>query len=182
MKPLPFPTNWGEELISEYLELEGYFVRTNLPVPTEEKGGRGELDILGVKVEDEQLKILHIETGIPSRLGEMKRIFASSTTKEIRRIARDFGFEENYVLERWYVHTWGGQKGLSRKWGHIKEELEQEGVALMTFEEVLKKIAEAINKWREKYRGKAQQSSLPSSLWLLKMLESLLVSKRLRVP
>ena len=73
MITLPFPTNWGEELISEYLELEGYFVRTNLPVPTEEKGGRGELDILGLKVEEEQLKILHVETGIPSRLGEMKR-------------------------------------------------------------------------------------------------------------
>ena len=182
MITLPFPTNWGEELISEYLELEGYFVRTNLPVPTEEKGGRGELDILGLKVKEEQLKILHVETGIPSRLGEMKRKFASSTTKEIRRIARDFGFGENYDLERWYVHTWGGQKGLSKKWGRIRRELEQEGVTLMTFEEVLTKIAEAIDQWREKHRGKTQQSSLPSSLWLLKMLESLLESKRLSVP
>lgn len=179
---MPFPTNWAEELISEYLELEGYFVRTNLPVPTEDKGGRGELDILGVKVEDGRLKLIHIETGIPSRLDEMKRKFVPATAEEIRRIARDFGFEENYELEQWYVHTWGEQKGLSKKWERIKEELRQEGVVLMTFEEVLTKITESIGQWRENRRGKTQQSSLPANLWLLKMLEALLLSNRLSVP
>jgi len=84
-------------------------------------------------------------------------------------------------LECWYVQTWGEQKGLSKKWERIKGELKQEGVVLMTFGEVLTKIAESVIQWRKNRRGKTQQLSLPANLWLLKMLEALLLSKRLRV-
>jgi len=79
------------------------------------------------------------------------------------------------------VHTWGEQRGLSERWRQTKQELEQEGVVLITFKEMLIRIVEAISQWREKYRGKTQQSSLPSNLWLLKMLEALLLSGKLNV-
>jgi len=81
---LPFPLNWSEELVSEYLELEGYFVRTNLPIPTEDKGGRRDLDVLGIKLEDRRLKLIHVETGVPKSFDKMKRSFLPATKKEIQ--------------------------------------------------------------------------------------------------
>ena len=38
---MSIPSNWLEELVAEWLALEGYFVETNLP------GQRGEVEVVG---------------------------------------------------------------------------------------------------------------------------------------
>jgi len=87
---LPFPSNWTEELICEYLELEGYFVKTNNPISLNRVGGRGEMDAVGIKLEQNKLKIIHIETGIPSTISSKKisRKFGQECNKEVQRISR----------------------------------------------------------------------------------------------
>jgi len=98
---LPFPRNWSEELVSEYLELEGYFVRTGHPVPIGKRGGRGEMDVIGIKIVNGELEICHVEIGVQSLSikaykESIKKKFNSLVKQEIDRIAKDFGFQ-NYV-------------------------------------------------------------------------------------
>lgn len=167
---MPFPKNWTEELISEYLELEGYFVRTNIPLSPKRVGGRGELDILGIKVEDKRPKIIHIETGILSRLRDVERKFNPSTMKEIRKIAREFGFKKPH-LEHWFVYgSW--TRGRGKGWKNLQRKLEQRGVVCMTLGEMFQRVSEAINLWKEKHKGKIAKQTLPGNLWLLKMQEA----------
>ena len=63
---MPFPRNWSEELIAEWLQIDGYLVETGVVLPTNNRGGRGEADVIGVKVEGESLVIQHIEIGVKS--------------------------------------------------------------------------------------------------------------------
>ena len=60
---MPLPRNWVEELIVEWLHLEGYLVEANFPVATTDVGGRGEVDVVGARMEEGSLDITHIETG-----------------------------------------------------------------------------------------------------------------------
>jgi hypothetical protein len=159
-----------EELVAEYLELEGYFVRTNIPLPAKERGGRGEIDVLGIKVEGKQLKVIHVETGIPNLLRDIEKKFKPSTMREIQRIVREFGFKKPH-LEHWFINaSW--TKGTSKKWKEIKEKLERRGITCMALRDFLPRIQEAIDQWREKHRGKVAKQTLPGDLWLLKMQEA----------
>ena len=173
---MPFPRNWSEELVSEYLELEGYFVRTGHPVPIGKRGGRREIDGLGIKVVKDELEILHVEIGIPSlSIKDLKKAleekFGSLVKREIDRIASDFGFQ-NYVWKRWFIDVWRGTRRASEKWKKIKQELKDERIEILTFNDFWKKITEAIGKWQEKHKTeKGTLPALPQNLWLLKMVE-----------
>jgi len=55
---------WEEELIAEWLSLQGYLVQTNIPLRAPKVGGRPEADVIGVKaLSDGRLEIWHIEIG-----------------------------------------------------------------------------------------------------------------------
>lgn len=143
------------------------------------------MDLLGIKVEEGQLRMIHIETGISNRLdlSTMKQKFSSATRSEIQSIADNLGFAENYLVKRWYVHAWGKEKGRGKKWKQTKRELERDEITLMTFEEFLMKTIDAIGQWKEEHKSiTGHRPSLPKNLWLLKMLEALLLSGRLVVP
>lgn len=173
---MPFPRNWSEELVSEYLELKGYFVRTGHPVPIEKRGGRGEIDVLGIKVVNGRLEFLHVEIGIPSKSYEdlkkaLEGKFGSSVKQEIDRIAKNFDFE-NYILKRWFIDVWKETKRVSKKWERFKQELKNQGIEILTFNDFWMKITEAIGKWQKEHKTKkGTLSALPQNLWLLKMVE-----------
>ena len=44
---MPFPRTWVEELIIEWLQLEGFLAQSNLPVAVARAGGRLEADVVG---------------------------------------------------------------------------------------------------------------------------------------
>lgn len=41
---MPFPKTWIEELIAEWVHLDGYMVEANLPVTGSVAGGRGKVE------------------------------------------------------------------------------------------------------------------------------------------
>lgn len=49
---MPFPRTWVEELIVEWLHLEGFIVVANLPISVSSAGGRGEVDVVGARIEN----------------------------------------------------------------------------------------------------------------------------------
>ena len=44
-----FPKTWSEELVAEWLSINGFFVETNAPAGSGVYGGRKEADIIGLK-------------------------------------------------------------------------------------------------------------------------------------
>ena len=67
---MPFPRNWTEEMVAEYLQLEGCLVVMGHIIQIE-GGGRREMDVLGFKVEGEKLTVVHIETGVPDSIKDL---------------------------------------------------------------------------------------------------------------
>ncbi|MEM3403680.1 MAG: hypothetical protein QXJ17_03970 [Nitrososphaeria archaeon] len=60
---MPFGRNWSEELVAEWLSLDGYLVEIGLPVGSGTSGGRKEADVIGAKVINNNLEIMHVEVG-----------------------------------------------------------------------------------------------------------------------
>ena len=65
---MPIPRNWSEELVSEWLCLEGYSTEVGVKVGTGGRGGRKEADVVGVKISEDSkkgriLQIYHVEVG-----------------------------------------------------------------------------------------------------------------------
>ena len=59
-----FAKNWLEELVSEWLSLEGYSVETNVPLKSKSGGGRNEADVLGFMFKGEGIEIVHAEATV----------------------------------------------------------------------------------------------------------------------
>jgi hypothetical protein len=168
---MPFPRTWTEELVCEYLELEGYSVRTNLPFPAAEKGGKkGELDILAFRMKNNRPEIIHMEVGIPERLRDVERKVERSR-RESKRILEEFGLSGRPKLRHWFVNAgrgWGG-----KQWEGVKLKPRERGVRCITLRELLGEILSEIQNWKEGHRWKYQKQNLPGNLWLLKLLEAL---------
>ena len=47
---MPFPKTYVEELIIEWLHIDGFLVEANLPVAVTSAGGRGEADVVGASL------------------------------------------------------------------------------------------------------------------------------------
>ena len=56
---MPLPRNWLEELVAEWLSLQGYLVETNIRLV-----GNREADVIGVRLEDDRLEIKHVECSV----------------------------------------------------------------------------------------------------------------------
>ncbi len=81
-----FASEWEEELVSEWLSLEGYFVESNVPLTTGEDGGRKEADVIAVRGEENKIVIKHVEIG---------SLAADSFKKNIENVLKKF--EENRI-------------------------------------------------------------------------------------
>ncbi len=101
---MPFAKNWVEELIWEWLQLEGYVVLANLRLASGRRGGTQEADVVGLKliktpvVEGNQgfisevLEIVHVEAGClagsyENNLNTIKKKFDPERVEAIRRRA-----------------------------------------------------------------------------------------------
>mgnify|MGYP001626291153 CR=1 FL=1 len=120
---MPFPRNWVEELIWEWLQLKGYVVLANLRLASGKRGGALEADVVGLRlvktpvVEDnrslirEVLEIVHVEAGCltgsyKSNLNTIRKKFDPERVNAIRKRAL-----EHIELESLYDRT---LYGLSR--------------------------------------------------------------------
>ena len=179
---MPFGSTWSEELVAEWLDLEGYFVKMQIPAGSAGSGGRYAPDIVGVRFENDELEILHVEVGMSFDKWE----------KAEKRLKKKFSREieesiTNYVLEKLGLskNTKINYRRLVVSLHHSKEALkkiEEENLAeIMFIQDVIDEILTGIETGKyHSYESKIKNPTLPNHLWLAKMLENIHESYELK--
>jgi len=174
---MPFPANWLEELVAEWLELEGFTISTSVFVPAA-RGGRWSPDVVGAKLgTDGRLLIRHCEATMwlthgPKNVTER---FTKKFSKLIEDAVRthfalifgpDFATREKAHYEKWVVTC-------NRPSDEVIEALHVAGadqhLKLEGF--VLTKVLPAIKQWKHRPTGKTKTRELPADKWLLELID-----------
>ena len=179
---MPFPKTWVEELIIEWLHLDGFLVEANLPVGVKKVGGRLEADIVGSKIiSGNLLEIRHIESGqlIVGTQGInaiINRKFSPSVCQSVTNyFTQRLSFtstSSNTNYQKFYVLTYWSQPAITAV---TKSNLGIMVDLLPDF--ICKKVLPTIKQWKNsphhmpQILGKTVQ--LPDSYWLLKLIDYL---------
>lgn len=173
---MPFANTWDEELVAEWLQLEGYLIEVGLPVSVSQVGGRYEADIVGARVQGNKLEIYHIECGQLSggkqSLDSLGQKFSSDNCAKIEEyFKRRFGFSGDnvsyhkmYIASYWTNPTLKGAKNL--------------GITVRTLPDFIRNdIRQTIKKWKinapHRPRTRGGYITLPKSCWLLYLIDYL---------
>jgi hypothetical protein len=147
--------NHLEQLIAEWLQYNGYFVRVSVPVGARAKGGfEGELDVVAIKLSTSHL--LHIECSLDALAGAKREVRFAAKFERGRRYIREVfrGIAIPDDLEQVLVLQFAS--GKTRSIG---------GVRLVTVRELIHEIYDGL-------KGTSPQSSaVPSNLPLLRTLQ-----------
>ena len=164
--------NHLEAIITEYLEWQGFFVRTNIQVGKLEKGGfAGELDIVAYKP-DEPRRLLHIEPSLAA-LGT-----AGQKAECVSKIRRG----REYILAE--VFPWLADAGLRLEQFAVLPSLPggENAVSdgrLMTVDQLFSEI-----RARVAAQGRAVNAAIPEAFSLLRTIQftEMGYTGRLRLP
>lgn len=178
---MPFPRTWVEELIAEWLQLDGFLTQTNLPVCVSRAGGRFEADVVGARIKAGILEIRHIETGglaggrsstvsITKKFGDPVVV---SVKEYFKKMLSFKGPKPTY--EKLYVATFWTSP--------VIRDVGQVGVKVIRLPDfIFDKVLPTIQSWKDnpphQPRMKGPRVTLPESLWLLQMLDNLGDRKR----
>jgi leucyl aminopeptidase len=169
---MPFGSNWGEELVAEWLDLEGYFIKMHIPAGSTEAGGRFAPDIVGIRFGNNGLEILHVEVGALYASKEevtekLKKKFSSEVEKNVKSyVAEKFCSGENIKISynKLVVSSYFPEGA--------REEVAKEQIEIKSINDVIDEILNKIkNKEYRFYKSKVENPTLPDHLWLAKMLE-----------
>ena len=187
---MPFPSNWLEELVAEWLSLKGYLVETNLRLQAGQTGGAYEADVIGVKLGEDSLEIKHVEC--------MTQLVEKPSEEPLQRILRKFSEEcidsvKKFIMSRF-------RKSLERREydkllvvGYVSNEegwkrsLENNEIRLVTFRELMQEIVRTIDEWKKERKSaglikgetlRFPWITLPTSYWMLNLVD---VLKSLRI-
>ena len=179
---MPIPRNWSEELISEWLQLIGYYTEVDIPLGSAGGSGRPDADVVGAQIINtgNRTRTLHIflievgelENNFKSDIETLKWKFSISRTKEItNRVKQRMGSADKIQYKKLYVRIWGNETNV-RKLTSSKE-WRQEDIEVWTTKELFRNILNTIDTWIPEHNLKSQEATLPEGYWLLKMLEHL---------
>jgi len=173
---MPFPRTWAEELVAEWLQLDGFLAQTNLPVCVSRAGGRFEADVIGARIKAGILEIRHIETGqlaggrnstasIAKKFGEP---VVHAVTDYFRRTLSFEGSKTTY--EKIYVATFWSAP--------VIRDVKQIGVRVIPLPDfICNTVLPTVLRWKSnpphQPRTIGHRITLPESLWLLQMLDHL---------
>jgi len=174
---MPFPKTWAEELIIEWLHLDGFLVEANLPVSVAKRGGRLEVDIVGARISGNMLEIKHIETGQLSggqeganRVKE-KKFSNNVCSSVINYFKQRLSFTGNRInYQKVFIPThWSNPT--------IKT-LTQLGITVKPLPDfICHEILPTIQKWKQnpphQPQTKGKYVTLPESYWLLQLIDYL---------
>jgi len=173
---MPFPKTWIEELVVEWLQLEGFLAQSNLPVGVKRQGGRLEADVIGARINQENLQIWHIETGVLAQaqqsIESVQQKFSenvvNSVTNYFKQKFQFSGSNVNYL--KMYVATYCPKT--------TAKALNQYGILIeKAVPFIRKRVFPTIDAWKKnpphRPRGRCQTVTLPESNWLLQMLDHL---------
>jgi len=171
---MPYTRTWSEELVAEWLQLEGYFVEVSVPIGVTKKGGRFEADVLGIKIKEHILHVMHIEIGNLGQSAEkniqtLQNKFSSQKQNAIIDYCKKkLGFKGRVSYNNLYVATYVSKKTLPIA--------KKSNINLKRIEDFIREdVVPAINKWKAnppfhpKTRGKIIM--LPDGLWLLHLID-----------
>ena len=182
---MPFPRNWVEELIYEWLTLKGYLTLSNIRLKSGRGGGAQEADIIGVKSKKEGkekivLEIVHVEAGnLSSGYKKIKdniiKKFDQERVEKIKDIVLSslelVNLSDEIKYRRIYIASYVAKSNINK----LKNDLKKEGIEFMTLERILKEIIKDIDEWKKRQaeRGfsNTKYRTLPENLWLLKLID-----------
>lgn len=176
---MPFGRTWSEELVAEWLQLEGYKVEIGFPLFATERGGLREADVVGTRIKEGLLEVVHAEVGTLSR----------SFDENVKTIKKKFDNQTNSIIENYAKHWLGKSPSKHHKifvyeWLSRANEIKKyvPDVEILSISEVIDKFVQAINQWTKKppYQIKGKSVTIPGSLWLAKVAEA--VEKRKQGP
>lgn len=169
---MPSPANWLEELVVEWLEVEGFARATSVIIPAGLRNNdavRSHFapDVVGAKLVDGQLLIRHCE--VPMYLFETpnqvsnKYIekFSERVQTSVRAyFARSFGegAGQNVIYEKWVI-TCGASQSV---WAVLAVALPGARLYMLT-DFVANELVSCIKRWRELH----PMTTLPADRWLL---------------
>lgn len=173
--------NWLEEIVSEWLSIEGYSVETNVPLKSKAGGGRNEADVLGFMFHGDELHIVHAEATVQlkqshdNNVEKIKNKFSPNNMDTVLKIARKkYGDRRIGSTRHIFVSALASSTNEAHK---LKETLNTSNIEFMDFPELIKNCAGAIKRYGERgIEGSMHRPSdkifavLPDSLWFMKML------------
>ncbi|MCK4369304.1 MAG: hypothetical protein KAV68_06595 [Dehalococcoidales bacterium] len=176
---MSIPRTWSEELVSEWLCLEGYSTEVGIKVGTGGGGGRKEADVVGVRIiEDGKkgriLQIYHVEVGqlggeYRKNVAMLKEKFSNErTSKVMERYKKRMAFTGDVQYDKLYIDIWERQTQVEKLMN--TPEIYRERIKVWKISD-LYHVAFAAIKGEDKY-------TVSESYWLLKLLESLLEVRR----
>lgn len=172
---MPLPANWLEELVIEWLDLEGFVISTSV-FATALAGGRAMADVVGAKLDEKGcLLIRHCEAAMtlidnPKKVAE--RYASTKFSPAIEKAARTrfgaiFGApaSKQAVYEKWVIGLFASdniQNELRARIPNVKIYL------LRNF--LLEIVLPAIKRWRTEPPNKST-TTLPPDKWLLDLID-----------
>lgn len=169
---MPFPANWLEELLVEWLELQGFTISTSVFVPTP-RGGRLSPDVVGAKLADGRLLIRHCEATMwlingPIQVAKrFRKKFSEKIEDAVREhfaaiFSPDLATHAGY--EKWVVTCNQPSREVIESLGPAQHR------ELRDF--VLSEVLPAIKQWKHLPKGKTKTSvrELPADKWLLQLI------------
>jgi hypothetical protein len=168
---MPFPANWLEELVVEWLDLDGFAISTSVHVPAE-RGGRWVPDVVGAKLEDGRLLIRHCEATmwLAQGPGDTVTRFAGKFSEPVEtRVRKHFSQifgeaaddKELTKYQKWLI--------ICRDNVSVRRNLEAQipGIQVHILKRFLfETVLPTITRWK---RG--PYATLPSDKWLLHMID-----------
>ena len=186
---MSFASNWLEELVAEWLELEGYLVMMRPPVHLSgSHGGRFEPDVVGARIRGGKLQIRHCESTVA---------FAGNPADEEQRVNKKFQLPLKQRVHELFCVQFGIQKDAGydytlnyESWvvyGYASRPVEARlsaipGLTLRKIDDLIAEdIIESLATWgEERQTDQGTQPSMPQDKWLLQMLDYLVVRSNYR--
>jgi hypothetical protein len=171
---MPWGRTWSEELVAEWLELEGFLVTIGLKVGTGKGGGRMEADVVGARIRGSNLEIMHVEIGA----------LYESARNIVKIVAQKFDSSRVDVVKNYFLQLLGF-KGHRIKYDklyvltasrkdkkNINDMLAPHGVKFWDIDDLVEKIEQSINSWVQTHKTPQNPyPSLPESYWMLQLFK-----------
>ena len=175
---MPIPRTWSEELVCEWLYLKGYSTEIGIPVEKGIAGGRGEADVVGIRINGDNtrtrgLEIYHVEIGqlrsYQQDIETLKRKFSNARTTEIKdQYKKRMAVKGSVRYHKLYIDIW--ERPAKVKKLMENGEISKAQIKVWTPNEFFDEIFSAIEDWD----NKTGESTVPECHWMLKLLESLM--------
>jgi hypothetical protein len=171
---MPFPANWLEELVVEWLDLDGFAISTSIDVPA---GGGGRLapDVVGAKLDMNGQRLLirqceaamHLNDGPEKVAARYAAKFAPKIEERVRRhFVQIFGdrVPQQVIYERWVV-TFRPSAAVQTA---LRRSIPEIQICILR-DFVLKEVLPAIKRYREPPHTNTTQ--LPADKWFLHLID-----------